>query len=87
MATFYMCNTVRFRGPHGPVLVKAGSLINDAQINTTQLQAAGGVIASTADTTIAAAAVIAQKRRKQGASVHELDAIMLGAASKQLGLT
>lgn len=87
MATFYVCNTTRFKGPHGSVLITAGSLINDAQTNTTQLTAAGAVLAASSDTSVAAAAAIAQKRKKQGAPIHVLDSIMLGGALKQLGLT
>jgi hypothetical protein len=87
MAKFFAMNTVRYKGTSGPTTIFAGQTIDDTLINTTQLQAAGVVLAAVADTNIATAATLAQKRKKQGAPIHVLDSIMLAAGLKQLGLT
>jgi hypothetical protein len=87
MATFYAMNTIKYKTASGPSIVFAGSLINDALVNTTLLKAAGLVLAASADTSVAAAALVAQKRKKQGAPIHVLDSIMLASGLLQLGLT
>jgi hypothetical protein len=87
MALFFAMNTVRFKTTSGPSIIFAGQPINDALVNTTQLQAAGVVLAAQSDTNVAAGAALAQKKKKQGAPIHVLDSIMLAAGLKQLGLT
>lgn len=79
MATWYLLNTIKLRGPNGVSVLSAGELINDQFTLLSAILAAGGQVAPSGSASVAAAAVIAQKKKKQGASAAELNAIMLAA--------
>lgn len=85
MATWYLLNTIKFKGPTGPMLLKAGKLIDDTQISLSLVAAAGGVYVPSSDAAAAAAALIANKRSKQGeadqAPATLLDLLVLAAVA------
>jgi hypothetical protein len=83
MATWYLVNSTRFKGPTGPIVLAAGKLIDDTKYNLTQIQAAGGVVVPSSNAVAAAASLIAQKRQKQGEGNNPpaslLDLVMVAA--------
>jgi hypothetical protein len=77
MATWYLLNTIRVKGPNGVSVLQAGELINDQFTQLSLIASAGGQVGPSSSAALAAASVIALKKRKQGAPVREIDAIML----------
>lgn len=68
MATWYLLNTIRFKAPNGSgvSVLKAGSLINDAQTPLANVIGAGGRIVPASNASAAAAALIAQGSALEG---------------------
>lgn len=87
MAQFFLLNTTRSKGTSGPKTFVAGAQIDSTKMDTSVITGAGGLLVAVGDANVAAAAAIAQTRKLQGAQTTELDAIMLAAGLKQLGLT
>jgi hypothetical protein len=92
MATWYLLNTVTLGAatpampPVGPnTKFLPGHLIDDTQIASSVITAAGGILWPSADTTVAAAALVAQKFHNQRADNEaKLESIMLTAALASL---
>jgi hypothetical protein len=82
MANKYLVNTVRL----GTSVIKAGSLLTDAD-DQAGIASVGGILWPTTDATVAAAALVAQAKIYQGASTQELDAIMAAAVSTSVNAT
>ncbi len=77
MATHYLINSIRL----GTRTIWAGSLIDDAKVDTAPMLAVGGKLWPSSDAVVAAAAVEVGKRRKAG-SVDGIDAIMNAAVDR-----
>src|ERR1019366_5075949 len=80
MATWYLLNTIRVKGPNGVSVLQAGELINDQFTQLSLIRSAGGQVGPSGSASLAAASVIALKR-KQGAPVKEIDSIMQSAST------
>ena len=80
MASWFLLNTIRLKGPNGVSVLQAGELINDQFTQLSLIRSAGGQVGPSGNTALAAASVIALKKRKQGAPPAETNAIMLAAA-------
>lgn len=80
MATWYLLNCIRFKGPAGATVLSAGDQFNDAVTPLAPMQAAGAVFAPTSNANVATAAALAQQRKRGGAQPGELNSIMLAAA-------
>jgi len=81
MASWYLLNTTRMKGPNGATVLSAGELINDALTPTAPILSAGGQLVPSTNAAAAAGAVIATKKKKQGAQPTEIDAIMIAAVA------
>jgi hypothetical protein len=84
MATWYLLNTIRFKGPSGPALLKAGTLIDDAVRSLTDIQNAGGCVAPSTYPTVKANAAICQTLLARGGAeglefTGEADRIMMSS--------
>lgn len=73
--TFYLINTVTV----GTVLMWAGTLIDEAQDNITNIEAAGGVLVTSSNSLVASAALRAQALRARGGQPQEAADIMQAA--------
>jgi hypothetical protein len=87
MAKFILLNTTRSKGAYGPKKWLAGVVVDSAQVQTSIITSAGGVLVAATDASVLAASAVAQFRAKQGANEKELDSIMLGSGLVQLGIT
>lgn len=76
MATYYLINCITRGSNKGSFKQFAGELVNDANEDVAAIQAAGGVLWSSADAVVAAAAAVASKAKARGADEAELNAIM-----------
>ncbi len=75
MATYYLITPVKTSGG----IMKPGTLIDDAVWDIDMLQAAGGVLRSSADEVVAAAAAVALACLARSGSMEEMTAIMVSA--------
>ena len=81
MATWYLLNTIKFKGPAGDTLLDAGKLIDDTKYNLALIRSAGGQVVPSSNAAAAAAATIAQVRGRQGQDQQIIDALMCAAAA------
>jgi hypothetical protein len=80
MATWYLINSTRFKGPAGPTLITAGELVDDTKTPLAPLQASGALFAPSSSPAVAVAAAFVQQRVKRGGQdPMEATAIMMAA--------
>src|ERR1019366_861709 len=81
MATWYLLNTIRVKGPNGVSVLQAGELINDQFTPLATILSAGGQVGPSSSASLAAAVAVVVKKRKQGAPINEINAIMQAAST------
>lgn len=84
MATWYLLNTTKYKGPAGDTLLDGGKLIDDTKYNLPLIIAAGGSVVPSGDAAATKAAAIAAVRGRQGQSVELIDTLMLAAVLSEV---
>src|SRR5580704_11540323 len=86
MATWYLLNCIKQRGTNGTTWLLAGEYIDDTQVSTAPILAAGGVLvpstnaaATAAVGTNAAPGPVIKARKYVGEEWARLDALMIAA--------